>query len=188
MIRSVVNVNAPRSQVFHALTDFARYTQWVPGCEACGVVKADGNIADVDLTIDSMRRMEIRLRFESEPCQSIRFRLLRSSDIKGYSGTYRLMDSADQKGTVVIAELEIDGGFLAPQFVVDRVATKAVQETGEALKSYVRTLERETEMPSAPARMVPKKKRDKRIVRVIGTPTGYQVMLFGETLFVERNR
>jgi carbon monoxide dehydrogenase subunit G len=188
MIKSVLNVAAPRAQVFQALTDFARYATWVPGCEKCQIVNAKGDVTDIDLVINSIRRLELGLRFEAEPVQSIRFRMTRGKDIKGYSGTYRLMDSADRKGTVVISELEIDGGFLAPKFIVDRVAGKALHDTGEALKKYLGTVEYKAEPAAAATQPEARRKRNKHIVRVVGTPTGYQVRFFGENYFIARKQ
>ena len=130
MIKSIVRLDATRPQVFHALTDFAQYTKWVPGCERCQIVNASRNVTDVEITINSIRRLQLVLRFETEPVHSIRFRMTKGKDIKGYSGTYRLMDSADRRGTVVIAELEIDAGFLAPKFIIDMAASKALRDVG----------------------------------------------------------
>lgn len=184
MIRNAVKVDAARSQVFQALTDFARYSQWVPGCESCHIIKVSGNVVDVEMTFNSLRRMKVGLRFESDPVQLIRFELTKSSDIKAYSGTYRLMDSADHQGTVVMAELEINGGLLAPRFLVDNIARRTALDTGEALKSWVRKMQPATQLgPVASPARAPRK-RDKRLVRVIATPTGYEVQLFGRSFSV----
>ena len=188
MIRSVVNVDAPRPQVFHTLTDFAHYIKWVPGCERCQIVHASRNVIDVEITINSIRRLQLVLRFETEPVHSIRFRMTKGKDIKGYSGTYRLMDSADRRGTVVIAELEIEAGFLAPNFIVDMAARKALRDVGTALKAYVHTAEHKADGATIATRTATRRKRDKRVVLVVKTPTGYQVRFFGESFFIENRR
>jgi uncharacterized protein YndB with AHSA1/START domain len=184
MIKSAIQVDAAREQVFSALTDFARYSQWVPSCEECRIVRTNGNAVEVELTFNSFRRIKLGLRFESEPVHLIRFQLTQSEQIKGYSGTYRLMDSADRKGTVVITELEINGGFFAPRYVVDSVARKTVQETGEALNVWLRKMEPAHRPAVAVSRAGAGKRRDKRIARVIGTPAGYEVQIFGRNFFV----
>jgi hypothetical protein len=132
-----------------------------------------------------MKRLELGLRFECEPTQSVRFRMTRGKDIKGYSGNYKLMDSADRKGTVLMAELEIDGGFLAPKFIVDRVATQALRDTGEALKLYVRSLAKQPSPVSASPVADQGKRRYKRILSVVGTPSGYRMQLFGKSFQIE---
>ena len=185
MIKTVIKVAASREDVFKALIDLANYARWVPGCERCEIVKASGNTTDVEVSMNSMKHLELGLRFEWEPTQSVRFRMTHGKEIKGYSGTYRLMDSADRKGTVLIAELEIDGGFLAPKFIVDRVATKVLEDTGEALKKYIQSIGRQTAAAAPGSGSEVRKKRDKRIVRVVSTPAGYSLWLYGKKFFID---
>src|ERR1043166_1239857 len=106
MIKSVFHVESRRENVFRTLTDFAKYVQWVPGCEVCKVVGVKGNLTDVEVVINSMKRLELGLQFEAEPPNFVRFRMTSGKGIKEYSGTYRLMDATDRSGTVLIAELE----------------------------------------------------------------------------------
>lgn len=186
MIKAVIKVVAPRQDVFNVLIDFARYTRWVPGCDRCDIVKAGENTTDVDVAINGVKRMELGLRFEWEPTHSLRFRMTHGKDIKGYSGTYRLMDSADRKSTVLMAELEIDGGFMAPQFMVDRIATKVLEDTGESLSKYVLSIGQRPATAAPGAGSEVKKKRDKRIVRLVSTPAGYSLWLFGKNIVVDR--
>jgi carbon monoxide dehydrogenase subunit G len=184
MIKAVFNVDAPRQNVYAILTDYASYARWVPGCERCDVVSSCGNVADTQVVINSTKRMELTLRFEAEPIQALRFRMTKSRDLKGYSGTYRLMNAADQKGTVIIAELEIDAGFMAPKFLVDRMATKALHDTGAALTGHLKQMPSQAVAaspgPRAEKEMGPR--RIKHVLRVVRTQSGYRVWLLGETL------
>jgi ribosome-associated toxin RatA of RatAB toxin-antitoxin module len=184
MIKVVFNVQAPRSNVYAILTDYGGYKKWVPGCERCDVLSSTGNVTETQVVMNSAKRMELTLRFEAEPTQSLRFRMTKSRDLKGYSGTYRLMNAADQKGTVVIAELEIDAGFMAPKFMVDRMATKALQDTGEALNGYLKQAPPPAvAAPAGPrAEKEMKTRRNKQVLRVVKTQAGYRVWLLGEIL------
>src|SRR5262245_6728729 len=137
MIKAVINVDAPPKHVFNVLSDFSRYKEWIPGCESCTVTGQQGNTTDVDLAISSMKRIELSLRFEAVPTKALAFRMTRGKDMKAYSGTYRLMDAADGKGTVVVAELEIDAGFMVPKFMVDRISRKMIDDTGAALRQHI---------------------------------------------------
>jgi carbon monoxide dehydrogenase subunit G len=195
MIRAVFNLDAPRQTVFEALTDFARYASWLPGCERCEIVSAEPNMSDVQISINSIRRLELGLRFEYEPSQSVRFRMTKGKDIKAYSGAHKLMDSADGKGTVVMAELDIDGGSFAPKFIVDRIASQALHDIGEALKLHVRSLAKQ--VPGASSAPVAehgpvvehRNQRNKRILSVMSTPAGYRMQLFGKAFQIdERNK
>jgi carbon monoxide dehydrogenase subunit G len=187
MIKALFNVEASRQSVYSILTDYASYAKWIPGCERCAILSASGNVTDTHIVINSMKRMELQLRFEAEPLQSLRFRMTKGKDLKGYSGTYRLMSATDQKGTVIIAELEIDAGFMAPKFMVDRVAAKALQDTGQALQKYLSSGDagRVSAIAVKQADKESKPRRNKSILRVVQTSSGYNIRLFGETLAVK---
>ncbi|HWP84969.1 MAG TPA: SRPBCC family protein, partial [Terriglobia bacterium] len=116
MIKAVINVPAPRTQVFSVLCDYPNYHRWIPGCERCTITASSGNTADTEIVISSMKRIELGVRFEAQPTQALSFRMTKGKDLKAYSGTYRLMDSTDGSGTVVIAEMEIDAGMMVPKF------------------------------------------------------------------------
>jgi uncharacterized protein YndB with AHSA1/START domain len=183
MIKAVINVEAPREHVFQVLTDFPKYKLWLPGCEKCDVTATSGATTDTDIVVNGMKKMRMGLRFEAQPTQLINFRMLNSSDLKAYSGSYRLMDSADGKGTVVIAEMEIDASV--PRFMLDRVAKKSMEETGNALKQYAKSIPVETSSAAravaAPHPAAAQRRRAKRIMQVIKTADGYTVWMMGET-------
>jgi hypothetical protein len=95
------------------------------------------------------------------------------------------MDAADGKGTVVIAEMEIDAGAMVPKFMVDRIAKKSIDDTGNALKEYVKKVPSQAgaaPKAAAPARAAEAKpRRARRIMQVIKTADGYRVWMNGET-------
>jgi uncharacterized protein YndB with AHSA1/START domain len=188
MIKAVINVEAPRDHVFHVLTDYPQYKKWLPGCEKCEITASTGNTADTEIVVNSMKKMKMGLRFEAQPTQMLSFRMLRSTDLKAYSGCYRLMDAADGKGTVVIAEMEIDASV--PKFMLDRVAKKSMEETGNALRQYIRSIPAAPGMsPKAAAGTRPsdsKPRRAKRILQVVKTADGYSIWMMGEAYKVKR--
>jgi len=55
-----------------------------------------------------MKRMNLTA-FESQGTQSINFHMISGKDLKAYTGSYRLMDSATGR-TVLVAELDVDVG------------------------------------------------------------------------------
>jgi carbon monoxide dehydrogenase subunit G len=185
MIKAVINVAAPRPQVFSVLSDYANYKQWVPGCEQCRVVSADANTADIDITINSMKRIEIGVRFEAQPSQALNFRMTRGKELKAYSGTYRLMDSTDGAGTVVLAELDIDVGMMVPKFMVDKMTRKMMDETGAALRKYLQSAPGAAAPSRAARPAAGGRRRTRSILRVTRTPSGYNVCLMGETFSVK---
>jgi len=187
MIKAVINVPAPRQMVFSVLTDYPGYRNWVPGCEQCAVLSQSGNSAEAQIVVSSMKRIEMSLRFEAQPIQSLSFRMVKGKDVKAYSGTYRLMDATDGKGTVLIAELEIDAGMMVPKFIVDRMSKKMIDDTGSALRKHMQTVTIPTaaaQAARAAAAREARPRRARRLLRVTKTASGYKIWLQGETYTV----
>jgi hypothetical protein len=115
--------------------------------------------------------------------------MISGKDLKAYNGAYRLMDSADGRGTVVIAEMEIDAGAMVPKFMVDRVAKKSIDDTGAALKKYAAkvpvTAGAAAQAPVAKPAEAPRRRRARKIIQVTKTSAGYCVWLQGETFEVK---
>jgi carbon monoxide dehydrogenase subunit G len=189
MIKAVINVEAPRHQVYRVLTDYPNYKAWLPGCEQSTLVSSSGNTADTEVVVNSMKKMRMGLRFEAFPTQSLNFKMTSGKELKAYEGSYRLMDAADGRGTVVIAEMEIDAGAMVPRFMVDRVAKKSIDDTGNALKAYIKKLPVEAgpaaETPAAGKPEAGRRRRARKILKVTRTTAGYDVWLMGETVSVK---
>jgi len=176
--------------VFQVLSDFPRYKDWVPGCESCAVNSQNGNTTETTITITSMKRIQLGLRFDAQPDTALAFKMISGKDLKAYSGTYRLMDAADGNGTVVIAELEIDVGMMAPKFMVDKITRKMMDDTGVAIRAHIQKMG----IKAAPAVAKPaavaaprRRHRARRLLRVTKTSEGYSVWLLGETHEVKSN-
>ena len=185
MIKAVINVPAPRQLVFSVLTDYPGYRNWVPGCQQCTVVSQSGHSAETEIVVSSMKRIEMALRFEAQPVQSLSFRMVKGKDVKAYSGTYRLMDATDGKGTVVIAELDIDVGMMVPRFMVDRISKKMLDDTGAALRKHMQSVRIPTAVAAAAPARVSRPHRARRLLRITKTAAGYRIWLQGETYVVK---
>ena len=188
MIRSVINVEAPREHVFRVLTDYSQYKKWLPGCEKCDIAASTGNAVDADIVINGMKKMRMKIRFDAQPSQLLSFKMISSKDLNAYNGCYRFMDAADGKGTVVIAEMEVDAGV--PKFLLDRVVKNTMEETGNALKKFIRSIPiapvAATATKAAGRPAVSKPRRAKRILQVAKTPAGYSIWMMGETFTVKK--
>ena len=191
MIKSVIHIESPRDFVFAVFSEYANYKLWLPNCEKSEVVATTGNSSDLDLVVNSMKRMSMVLRFDAVPTQVLNFEMIKGSDIKAYAGSYRLMDSADGRGTVVMAELEIDAGAMAPKFLVDRMAKRAVEETGTALKQYIKTLpppapkassadgQPAVASSSGAGKSAPRR-RAKKVLEIVKTAEGHKIWYLGQ--------
>jgi Polyketide cyclase / dehydrase and lipid transport len=186
MIKSVIHIESPRDFVYEVFCQYANYKLWLPNCEKSDVVGTQGNSTDIDLIVNSMKRMNMVLRFDAVPTHVLNFEQIKGSDMKAYSGSYRLMDSADGRGTVVMAELDIDAGAMAPKFLVDRMAKKAVEETGAALKQYIKTLPPPAQKAPAaqpggagPAKTT-SRRHAKKLLEVVKTAEGCRIWYLGQ--------
>jgi len=84
--------------------------------------------------------------------------------LKAYSGSYRLIDSADGKGTVLVAELNVDVRGMVPKFMVDRFISKSFDETGKALTAYAKKLPVQAAAPARGPVAEAKPRRAKRVM------------------------
>jgi len=189
MVKAVIQVDAPRSRVFSILTDYPRYQEWVAGCTSSTVTNKTDTTAEADVVISGMKRMTLGLRFEAYPEQTINFRMVRGTDVKAYSGSYRLMDSADGKGTVVIAELQVDVGGMAPKFMVDRIVSKTFDDTATALKTYVqKTRSGSDAVPARTTATESRRRGVRHLLKVVKAGDGYRMWLLGESFSVKPSK
>jgi ribosome-associated toxin RatA of RatAB toxin-antitoxin module len=185
MIKSVMNVEASREQVYSVLVDYDAWTAWVPGCQTCKITSSNGNRTEADLVLSGMKTISLSMRFEAEENQSLRFELTKSKDLKSYSGVYRLMDAASGSGAVVITELEMDAGAMAPKFMLDKLVRKSLDDMGKALQSRVKAKAAAAPVAAVPARAragapTARKKRSRRILQISRTAAGYRVWYLGK--------
>ena len=83
MVKSVIQVEAPRTRVFSILTDYPRYQEWVAGCTSSTVVNKTDTTTEADVVISGMKRMTLGLRFEAFPEQTINFRPILAGELYG---------------------------------------------------------------------------------------------------------
>ncbi len=154
----------------------------------------------VEVTLAGMKTITMGLEFDLTPTQLINFRKYSGKDVKDYVGSFRLMNASDGAGTVVMGEMEMDAGAIAPKFLVSRMMEKSLAQTAEALKQRVHTAPVTTKYAvaevagsaaagaapgavtaGASSQAVPV--RRKRMVHVIQSGEGYRVWLMGKTHF-----
>jgi len=99
------------------------------------------------------------------------------------------MNSEGNNGTVLVTELELDAGPMAPKFMVDRILKKSLDESGKALQKYAKT--RPAPAPDAAAEPEPavvskKPKRSRCLLRVVKTDSGEEQVWYGGKTFAVR--
>lgn len=191
MTKGVFQIDAPRERLFGIIADFDRWNEWFPGCKEAKISLDKGNVKQVDLTLASVKTIQLGLEFDLTPTQLIAFRKISGKDVKDYVGSFRLMNASDGAGTVVVGEMEMDAGALVPKFMVGRMMEKSLNQTAEALKTRVRTAPptpkyevEEAVAPAGPAAIAgaPPARR-KRVVHVVQAADGYRIWVMGKTHF-----
>ena len=136
--------------------------------------------------MNSGKRVSISLKYDCEQDVFIRFEMTQGTDMRAYSGSYRLMNSADNNGTVVVTELDVDAGPMAPKFIVDRLMKKTVEDTNAAMVKHAKTLPA-SEGSAAPAEadepVVARPKRARCVLRVIKTDSGVEQVWYRGKVF-----
>jgi ribosome-associated toxin RatA of RatAB toxin-antitoxin module len=193
MVKSVAQVEHGRALIFSILTDYAGYPAWVPGCESCIVQSSAGSISTIEIVLNSMKKITLGLRFDATPDQLLKFEMVSGKEVKAYNGSYKLMNATDGSGTVVVTELELDAGPMAPKFIVDRMVKKTLEQTGEALGKYAKVYAAKqppaeaAAAPAAPVKAAPMKKkfrRSKCVLRVYKGDAGEQIWYGGQVFRV----
>jgi ribosome-associated toxin RatA of RatAB toxin-antitoxin module len=178
MTKSVLNLAYPRELIYKILSDYAAYQEWLPGCRSSKILNENGSTTDVETVVEGMKTLTMELRFESSPHDVLRFSMLKCKELKAYSGEYRLMDAANNKGTVVICEVEMDAGAMVPKFMMDRMIRKVLEEMGQALQVRVKAFSA-LAVSSGPKKSDDKKRR-RRILQIANTPSGPRIWYVGK--------
>jgi carbon monoxide dehydrogenase subunit G len=194
LTKSVFQIDASKERLYGIISDFARWSEWFPGCKEAKIVTDKGNTKQVEITLASVKTITMGLEFDLTPTQLINFRKYSGKDVKDYCGSFRLMNASDGAGTVVMGEMEMDAGAMVPKFMVGRIMEKSLAQTAEALKQRVNTAppgpKYDTAEPATAAagvagaglvgaQAVPA--RRKRVIHVLQAGDGYRVWLMGKT-------
>ncbi len=151
MVKYVATIKGDRSATYRILTDFARYIEWYPECEKCDVVATSGTKTDVDLTLGGMKVARMVLRFDCQP-DTISYSIVNSQDLKGFTGSYKIVDGGGDTHTVM---MEVDLIASVPKFVTDRMMKGSLEKQAKQLQDrnarYAAPAGTTASSPDAPA-------------------------------------
>jgi hypothetical protein len=130
MVKYVATIKGDRAATHRILTDFAKYIEWYPECEKCDVIATSGTKTDVDLTLGGMKVARMVLRFDCQP-DSISYSIVNSQDLKGFTGSYKIVDGGGDTHTVM---MEVDLTASVPKFVTDRMMKSSLEKQAKQLQ------------------------------------------------------
>src|SRR5260370_30022761 len=116
MVKAVAQIKGDRSATYAILTDFAKYIEWYPECEKCEVISTSGTKVDVNMQLGGMKVARMALRYDCQPESGVTYEMVSSSDLKGFTGSYKIVDG-EGGGHVVMMEVDLTASV--PKFVTD---------------------------------------------------------------------
>lgn len=187
MIRTVVNIPAPPRHVFSILTDVNAYQNWMPGCIHSRTLESDDSMIVAEIILKTLRRLRFNLRFKIQNQHTLLFQLLEGSDFKRYEGSWQTLWSSDQTGTVVIGQVDIDAGYVAPGFIANSLVRTSMNDTGRALSKRALEVPR-SETSAEQERILDDSEQRERILHIMKLDKGYRVWCLGQTQFIKGDK
>ena len=131
MVKSCVTIKGDPAITYQILTDFPRYMEWYPECEKIEVISTTGSNTDVNLQLGGMKVARMLLRYDCRPNTSVTYSIVSSSDLKGFTGSYRI---AEAEGGTHVVNMEVDLIAGVPKFVTDRMMKSSLEKQGKQLQ------------------------------------------------------
>lgn len=141
MVKAEVKVIGDPACTHAILSDFSKYLEWYPECEECTHLSTTGTNTDIQMQLGGMKVARMVLRYDFQP-NFISYDMVSSSDLKGFKGSYRIIDGGDGTHTV---QMEVDLTAGVPKFVTDRMMKGSLAKQGKQFQ------ERNARSAAAPA-------------------------------------
>ena len=131
MVKSTAQITGDKAITYAILTDFNKYIEWYPECLLCEVISTSGSTVDVNLTLGGMKVAKMVLRYDCQP-DSITYDMVSSNDLKGFKGSYRIVDGGGGSHTL---NMEVDLSASVPKFITDRMMKTSLETQGKQVQA-----------------------------------------------------
>lgn len=131
MVKSTAQITGDKAITYAILTDFNKYIEWYPECLLCEVISTSGTTVDVNLTLGGMKIAKMVLRYDCQP-DSITYDMVSSRDLKGFKGSYRMVDGGGGSHTL---NMEVDLSASVPKFITDRMMKTSLETQGKQVQA-----------------------------------------------------
>jgi coenzyme Q-binding protein COQ10 len=115
-----VELNVPREALFHAITDYEAYPEFLPEVVKAKILSRTEKKARVQFEIEVVKVFNYTLEFEVVSDTQIRWKLEESNFFKENRGIWHIKASGP-KTTKVNYELEVEFGFLVPGWIAKKL-------------------------------------------------------------------
>jgi ribosome-associated toxin RatA of RatAB toxin-antitoxin module len=126
-------INAPPQAIYDVIVDYERYPEFLSEVESIKILKRNGNVVDVEYTVNVIKRVSYILRLTGTPHTSVRWSLVKASFMKSNEGGWALEDLGDGR-TKATYGLQVKVSRLVPGRVVDKLAGSTLPATLQAFK------------------------------------------------------
>jgi ribosome-associated toxin RatA of RatAB toxin-antitoxin module len=133
-IRSI-DVSAPLDIVYGVITDFTRYPAFLSEVEACRVQAQDGDVWDVEYTIDVVKRLSYKLRMRLERPSRMAWELISGELFTRNEGHWKLEALDGGRKTRATYAISLDLALFLPRAVQRKLSEQALPATLREFKA-----------------------------------------------------
>ena len=126
-------INAPPKAIYDVIVDYEAYPEFLSEVESIKILSRNGNVVDVEYTVNVIKRVSYVLRLTGTPHTSVRWSLVKASFMKSNDGGWTLEDLGDGR-TKATYGLQVKVSRLVPGRVVDKLAGSTLPATLQAFK------------------------------------------------------
>lgn len=134
-----IEVNAPADVFYDVVADYERYPEFLSDMETVRVLDQDGGNAQVEFTLNLIKRISYVLDLRGDRPRSVRWTLARAKMFKHNTGSWEIEELSERR---IRATYSIDIGFfmLVPRGISNRLVGKSLPATLESFKRRAESL------------------------------------------------
>ena len=134
-----IEINTPADVFYDVVADYEKYPEFLSDMETVRVLRTDGQKAQVEFTLNLIKRVSYVLDLVGDRPRGVRWTLARAKMFKHNTGSWEIEEIGDNR---VRAIYSIDIGFfmLVPKGISNRLVGKSLPATLEAFKRRAESL------------------------------------------------
>lgn len=133
-----VVIDVPREALFDVIRDFEKYPEFLDDMEAATIVRRDGDEAEVEFTLNVIKRISYTLKLVESAPERLEWSLVKGMFKRNDGGwTLEALPGGRTRATYSI---EITIGVFLPGTIVNRLVGKTLPATLQAFKRRAESL------------------------------------------------
>lgn len=134
-----IEINAPADVFYDVIADYEKYPEFLSDMETVRVLSQDGQNAQVEFTLNLIKRVSYVLDLRGDKPRGVRWTLARAKMFKHNTGSWEIEALGERR---VRATYSIDIAFfmLVPKGISNRLVGKSLPATLESFKRRAESL------------------------------------------------